>query len=236
MTTPSVTTATATTNAGSTGATPAPAAAAGTVSAEGVKTPDATTATPAPADGAKPTTTDGKTEANPADPAKATEGTEPELTFKFPDGVAPDETILAAVTPIMKELGLKSEGAQKLVSAYVTAQGESISKHLAKQNEEWIAKAKADPEIGGDKFAKTVEASQRVFKQFGDKEIVDLLDESGFGNHPAFLRLWAKVAKAVGNDNVSGTTGTGASAPRSGDATLIGTMYTHPTSSKYNQE
>ena len=226
----------ATAQTGAEGSAAAALTGAAPAKADAQKPADAPPAAPAKAEAAQPTKTDDAKTDKPADPAKATEGTEAELTFTFPEGVAPDETILAAVKPVMKELGLKSEGAQKLVSAYVTAQGESVSRHLAKQNEEWIAQAKADKEIGGAKFEKAVAAGQRALKQFGDADLTKLLEESGFGNHPAFLRVWNRIAQAMGNDSVAGTTAAGAAGAKSPDEALIEGMFTHPSSQKYNKE
>jgi hypothetical protein len=51
-----------------------------------------------------------------------------EVEFKVPEGVKPDDALIAQFKPIAKELGLKSEGAQKLVDLYaatVKAQGEA---------------------------------------------------------------------------------------------------------------
>ena len=64
-----------------------------------------------------------------------------------------------------------------------------------KQRDAWIAASKADPIIGGDKYKQSIRLAGEALVRYGDAELAELLDETGFGVHPVVLRFLAKVGK-----------------------------------------
>lgn len=155
-------------------------------------------APPAPAD-PKQTVLTGKPPADPAAPAPTPE----EISVKFPEGVKFEKTRLDQFTKIAKEIGLKSEGAQKMADFYVemrraeaTAQVEMITK--------WAEDAKADKEIGGSAFEENVKVAKRALDRVGSPALKELLATSGFGNHVEVIRLFAKIGKVIAEDRLPG--------------------------------
>lgn len=71
-----------------------------------------------------------------------------------------------------------------------------------KTTEQWAADVKADKEIGGDKLTANLSAAQRALEQFGDPELKEYLDSTGLGNHPALVKAFIKVGKAMSEDKV----------------------------------
>lgn len=58
-------------------------------------------------------------------------------------------------------------------------------------------------ELGGA-YDETVEIAGRGVMWAGDKALVELLDATGLGNHPAVIKAFAKVGKEIGEDTSEG--------------------------------
>lgn len=74
----------------------------------------------------------------------------------------------------------------------------------------------------GDKYAETVELTARLLKETATPEELKFLQDSKLGNHPALVRLIAKLAAKTGEDS------TGKGNPARGAAPSIGMNYTMP--------
>lgn len=127
-----------------------------------------------------------------------------------PDGVTLDAESVAAATPVFKELGLSNEQANKLVPVAAqfaeriqTQANQAILADVAKTRADWLATAKADPEIGGAKYDETIKTAAAALDGLGfvkGSPFRVLLDESGLGNHPDMIRAFFKVGQAIGDD------------------------------------
>ncbi len=65
---------------------------------------------------------------------------------------------------------------------------------------EWVAKAKADPELGGDKFDANLAVAKKAMDRFATPEFKAYLNETGLGNHPEMLRMLFKTGQAISED------------------------------------
>lgn len=119
--------------------------------------------------------------------------------LEFPDGVEPDAKLLEEVTPIFKELGLTNEQAQKLTAAYANRYQETMEAHAA-QVVEWANQVKADKEIGGAKFDASVQTAQAAIRQYADADVIELLNTTGLGNHPAVVKMFYRIGQTLGED------------------------------------
>jgi hypothetical protein len=61
----------------------------------------------------------------------------------------------------------------------------------------WEATMKADKEFGGDNMDANLAIAKQGLKAFGSDELIELLDESGLGSHPAMQKYAIKAGKAV---------------------------------------
>ena len=125
----------------------------------------------------------------------------------MPEGVELDQALLDDLGPEFKELGLTNSQAQKLADKFIASQqakaekaGENWSATITK----WADDAKADKEIGGDKWDATVSASQRAVKTLGTPALREYLNASGGGNHPELIRFMAKVGAMIKEDSPAG--------------------------------
>lgn len=146
-----------------------------------------------------------KTADKPDDKEQKQDGAPEKYEFKAGEGVELDTEALKDFEPVARELNLTNEQAQKLVDAYpkiLAGVQQRQAEAWQKQTEGWAEAVKADKEIGGDKLTANLSAAQRALEQFGDPELKEYLDSTGLGNHPALVKAFIKVGKAMSEDKV----------------------------------
>jgi len=181
--------------------------------------------TPAPATdvtsaASEQTSTEGQTSA-PEGADAGTEGDTPvqqttlgapeKYEFTPAEGAAFDDVVIGELSSVAKELDLSQGAAQKLVDRLgpkiaertLVAQAEAFKA----TNEEWVASAKADKEFGGDKLNENLAVAKKALDAFGTPELRELLNTTGIGNHPEFIRAFYRAGLTVSEDKfVSGGT------------------------------
>ena len=192
------------------------------LSAEPVKTDAKTDAKVVPLNADKPAETkaeDAKAgDAKPVEQKKedGSQSAEPAPTptyeaFKLPDGLSADGK-LGEFTKILSDIEFAKgdhakmqEYGQKLVDRHIAevqgalkTQGEYYINAFEQQKTDWLAKTKADPEIGGNRFETAVNAANEFISTHGgteaqQKELRDLLGATGVEYHPAIVRVFAKA-------------------------------------------
>jgi len=138
--------------------------------------------------------------------------------LKLPEGSTLDPAIVQRTEAIARDLGLSNEAGQKLLEQRVKeiSDLETSAKKAAedsqkalidawkpggtewvKRETQWATQAKADPELGAtpEAFAVSVEKAQQALAKYGP-ELKPLLDETGFGSHPAVIKMLARIGKA----------------------------------------
>jgi hypothetical protein len=135
-----------------------------------------------------------KTEETPAAPAV------PEAyDLKMPDGIELDKASAEEFTTIAKELKLDQATAQKLADVAAKQAQRQVEAHT-KLVESWVEQVKADKDIGGDKLEENLGVARKALDTFGTPELRDVLNATGFGNHPAIIKAFLKVGKAISQD------------------------------------
>lgn len=125
--------------------------------------------------------------------------------FTMPDGVALDQTAADEFTAIAKELKLNQADAQKVADVGAKMAQRQAEAHL-QLVESWVESVKTDKEIGGDKLAENLAVARKAIETFGTPELKDVLNATGFGNHPAVIKAFYKAGMAISGDRfVSGS-------------------------------
>jgi hypothetical protein len=151
-------------------------------------TPDAGTAAP-----------DAQAAADTQDP-KATEPVVPEsYDLKMPEGIELDKTAADEFGAIAKELKLDQASAQKFADVGAKMAQRQVEKH-AELVQSWVEQVKTDKEFGGDKLQENLGVARKALETFGTPELRDVLNATGFGNHPEVIRAFYKMGKAVSED------------------------------------
>lgn len=117
-----------------------------------------------------------------------------------------DSVLLEKATPVLKDLGLTNEQANKVAALVPEVTNRILQQqtdNFAAMRADWAKTAKADKEIGGAKWAETETLAARALDTFGapaGSEIRKLLTESGFGDHPEMIRMFRKIGETLGED------------------------------------
>jgi hypothetical protein len=101
--------------------------------------------------------------------------------------------------------GLSQEHAQKAVeqvSAEVQTFVQEQQVAFAATTKGWVEVVKADPEMGGDKFAATIKDAAKPIDRFFTPAFKKALSDTGFGNHPELVRGFARIGRAMGDDTM----------------------------------
>lgn len=147
-----------------------------------------------------------------ADAAKA------EIEIRLPEGFDAKDAGLAKFKALAKELGIKSEQAQKLFDFDVSRQKAQLAAFQAseeKADAERRDALKADKEIGGDKLDASLKLARKALAQaFPDRAILNRfaskLDGSRLGDDADMVRLLVWAGRKISEDSVTGTAGNGA--------------------------
>lgn len=143
-----------------------------------------------------------KTEEGKPDEGQKTEAPETYQDFKTPEGVTLDAEVLTEFKDLAKDLKLDQDSAQK----FVDLAPKLVEKWQAKQAQDlidartkWAEDTLKDKEIGS---TENLAVANSALKEFGSPELVTLLQESGFGNHPALVRTFYRIGKAMSEDSI----------------------------------
>lgn len=186
-------------------------------------------------DSGKTLLTEGKTEAKPetkteGDKKPETKSTAPETyaDYKVPEGFTLDAEVKTQADALFKDLGLTQDQAQKSIDLYTKLTSEAAKAPYAeyqKMTDGWRTEAEAHPDLRG-KLGKGEEINVRISKaldSLGDPALAtsfkELMDLTGAGNHPAFIRVINELSKSrVEGTHVSGNGPTKAGQSKPGEA------------------
>lgn len=145
-----------------------------------------------------------------ADPNAAPVVTVPEKYELALEGVTLDPALVTAADPVLRELGLSNEAANKLMPIakqmmdQATADiGRQLQDMGAATRKEWHDAYVADPEIGGVNRTQTETLSAKALDAMGytaGHPFRTLLNDSGIGNHPDMIRAFRRLGEMVGEE------------------------------------
>ena len=132
-------------------------------------------------------------------------------TLTAPEGYPISEGALKGLNEVCKNANLNEEQANA-VMAYMkgnyTSAMASQQEAMQAQAKTWIGEFQADKDFGGDKFNASVADAQRALATFDEGGTVSkMLHETGYGNNPEVLRIFARVGRALGEDQLIGKGG-----------------------------
>lgn len=166
------------------------------------------------------------TEQAPAAPAVAPEGGQPQgqqpavepaaeglpqgapenYEFELPEGYELNQEVSEEFTAYARELNLPQDKAQAAVSMGVKLLENAQAKQAeayAQQISAWRNEVTNDKEIGGPALAENLSYAAKVLDTYAP-DLRAVLDETGLGNHPAFVKAFVKIGKAISEDRLVG--------------------------------
>lgn len=133
-----------------------------------------------------------------------------------------------AVTEFATKHGLTQAHAQAILERDhdMVAQGiESMHAGMEAQSAAWQAEFHADQEYGGAKAKESAAMAAKALVEYGGADraaISDLLDATGLGNHPALLRMLARVGRSIAEGRPDSRAPAARAQPRSLAESLYG--------------
>ena len=135
--------------------------------------------------------------------AEAPEQKEPEQAaapveyedFVAPEGFSVDQELMSEFKALAGKRGLKQEEAQALVDLQVKSQQRAVHSFM-QQREQWRTGIKNDPDFGRERFESTINYAKRGLKALDESgQVGRLLVETGFGDHPEIIKVFARFGK-----------------------------------------
>lgn len=171
--------------------------------------PAAQTPTDKPQDGGNEPKADAKPdEGKKADdkPAGAPEAYE---AFTLPEGFTLDEQMLGEFTPLLKELNLPQEAAQKVIDFAPKLIEKTVQQTAAKVLDEvglgdrasWSQAVQTDKEIGGEKLAENIAFANKAVQMFGSDALKAMFLKTGVGAHPELVKAFVRIGKQISDDS-----------------------------------
>lgn len=139
-------------------------------------------------------------------------------SLKFPEGFSVDEPIRDEFLGIMNDSALTgADRAQKLIdlqAKLIQSGADAQRAAWDKTQEEWVAAAKNDPEVGGAKLEPALGSIAKLVEQYGGPELNSVFDLTGVGNNVHVIRFLSKIAKDL-TENGNHVSGNPSSQPQS---------------------
>lgn len=95
------------------------------------------------------------------------------------------------------------------------------------EREGWLNSVKADKELGGNNLTTTLAHTKRAMDKFAPEgsKFREVLNETGFGNHPEFIRVFVQIGKAMSEDSTLLGGGGGGGGSKDEPETLAQALY-----------
>lgn len=135
----------------------------------------------------------------------------------LPEGYFLSDDMRAQFTKVAQECGLSNDAANKLINLHVQqmeAAAREQASGIADKAADFERLSRQDSEIGGAHFETSLKTAKAALNQFGTAALADVLNQSGLGNHPEMIRLFARIGKAMGEGHYAGSKETVTERPR----------------------
>ena len=114
-----------------------------------------------------------------------------------PDGIEFEPAALDRFKKIFHANGLtqkQAEGIFKEYMSYVGEQHNAVTSNGQAQRSEWVNQVKRE---FGRAFDERVDLAVRAVETFGGTELMQWLDQTGLGDHPMFVKMFANIGQQM---------------------------------------
>ena len=133
--------------------------------------------------------------------------------FKAAEGQTFDPEFVKSYSEVARELNLTQEAAQTMIDKVGPVLAQQQAAQIAQVRNDWAEASKIDAEFGGAKFNENLAIAKQSIDKFATPEFKQMLDDTGLGNHPEWIRYCYRVSKAFSPDNFEGGHKEGGAAP-----------------------
>ncbi len=119
--------------------------------------------------------------------------------FSYPEGVQVDSALEGDFREFAHRNGISADMAQKLVEFNCDAvQQQEVQ--LNEQISDWCEEVRKMPGWQGGAFDEKIGVAHRAVGRFVPPEVAQLLDSTGYGNHPAVVKMFYEIGKNMSED------------------------------------
>jgi hypothetical protein len=130
-----------------------------------------------------------------------------------------DPEVMEVYSEVAKELNLSQKAAQSLLdkvgSKIQERTAQNQEQYMQKLRMDWVNQSTTDKEFGGENLQANLSVAKKSLDKFGTPEFRQLINESGLGNHPEFIRFMYRAGKAISEDKFVGRSQGGKATPQS---------------------
>ena len=115
----------------------------------------------------------------------------------LPDGLEYDEGFETAYKDLAFKAGLTSQQAKTIFDGYheyIQSKSTLEGENTAAQSAAWVESLKKE---FGKAYNERVELASRAVDTYGDGDLKEWLDNSGMGNNPMMVKLFAKIGEGI---------------------------------------
>lgn len=140
-----------------------------------------------------------------SDKTDAPAGAPEKYEFKPVEGYELDSEVTEAFSEVARKLNLTQEAAQEVLDRMGPKMAERQKARAEAVFSKWEQESRSDAEFGGDALEANLGVAKKALDQFGTPELRTLLNESRLGSHPAVIRLFYRVGRAISEDGFVGS-------------------------------
>lgn len=119
--------------------------------------------------------------------------------FSYPEGVQVDSALEGNFREFAHRNGISVDMAQKLVEFNCDAVQQQEAQ-LNEQVRDWCEEVRKMPGWQGNAFNEKISVAHRAVGRFVPPEVAQLLDSTGYGNHPAVVSMFYEIGKNMAED------------------------------------
>ena len=157
-------------------------------------------------------TTEATTQTTTEQPPKA--GAPEVYEFKAAEGQTFDPEFVKSYSEVARELNLTQEAAQTMIDKVGPVLAQQQAAQIAQVRNDWAEASKTDKEFGGAQFDENLAIAKQSIDKFATPEFKQMLDDTGLGNHPEWIRYCYRVSKAFAPDTLETGHKEGDAAPK----------------------
>jgi hypothetical protein len=120
----------------------------------------------------------------------------------LPQGVNYDEAFEKAALPVAHKLGLTPQQVQGLLDFYAGHQAQAFQSVLRGRVDDETQSVGMLQQEWGPTYDTKVAQAARAARYFGGQQLIDVLNQSGFGNNTELVRAFAKIGSMMTEDSL----------------------------------
>ena len=113
-----------------------------------------------------------------------------------------DEGSMQELGAVCREHGLSQKVFSSLVEKMSPVLEQRQAARLNDLRKQFLDEGRADPDIGGARWAETLSGARAAYRKFASKDAQKLLQATGLDCHPAIIRMFRDINSQISDDAV----------------------------------